>query len=95
MLVLAHWSNAFNARSERTSAFAQPFANKWLWAAIALSLLLQVAVVNLRFLNVAFSTVPLSFSQWLVCAAMASVVLWYSALGKLISRTFRKNECRS
>ncbi len=95
VLVLAHLINAFNARSERTSAFAQPFANKWLWAAIALSLLLQVAVVNLRFLNIAFGTVPLSFSQWLVCAAMASTVLWYSELNKLISRTFRKNESRS
>jgi P-type Ca2+ transporter type 2C len=91
VLVLAHLFNAFNARSERTTAFAKPFANKWLWAAIALSLLLQVAVVNLHFLNLAFGTVPLSFSQWLVCAAMASVVLWYSELSKLINRTFRKN----
>ena len=51
--------------------------------AIALSVLLQVAVVNLAFLNLAFGTVPLEFRQWLLCAVMASVVLWFSELRKL------------
>ena len=46
--------------------------------AIALSVLLQVAVVNL-----AFGTAPLEFRQWLLCAVMASVVLWFSELRKL------------
>ena len=88
VLVLAHLLNAFNARSGTISAFAHLFVNPWLWGAIALSLLLQVAVVNLDFLNVAFGTVPLAFDQWLVCAAMASVVLWYSELRKLVSRAW-------
>jgi magnesium-transporting ATPase (P-type) len=77
-----------NARSETTSAFAHLFVNPWLWGAIALSVLLQVAVVNLGFLNLAFGTVPLDFDQWLLCAAMASVVLWFSELRKLVSRAF-------
>ena len=46
VLVLAQLFNCFNARSETTSAFAHLFANPWLWAAIGLSVLLQVAVVN-------------------------------------------------
>ena len=92
MLVLAHLVNAFNSRSETTSAFAHLFANPWLWGAIALSLLLQVAVVNLDFLNLAFGTVPLAFDQWLVCAAMASVVLWYSELRKLVSRALGRRD---
>ena len=90
VLVLAHLFNALNARSETTSAFAQLFVNPWLWGAIALSLLLQVAVVNLDFLNLAFGTVPLTFGQWLLCAAMASAVLWYSELRKLVSRVVRQ-----
>jgi len=49
---------------------------------------LQVAVVNLHFLNLAFGTVPLAFDQWLLCAAMASVVLWFSELRKLASRAW-------
>ena len=57
-----------------------------LGAAIALSAALQVAVVNLGFLNAAFGTVPLSLSPWGVCVAMASLVLWATELRKLIAR---------
>ena len=92
VLVLAHLFNAFNARSDTTSAFTHLFTNPWLWGAIALSLLLQVAVVNLEFLNLAFGTVPLAFNQWLLCAAMASVVLWYSELRKLESQAWSRRE---
>ena len=67
--------NAFDARPETTCAFVHLFSNPWLWGAIALSLLLQVAVVNRDFLNLGFGTVSLAFDQWLLCAAMASVVL--------------------
>ncbi len=48
VLVFAQLFNCFNARSETTSAFRHLFVNPWLWGAIALSVLLQVAVVNLR-----------------------------------------------
>jgi hypothetical protein len=57
---------------------------------VALSVLLQVAVVQLGFLNVAFHTVPLSIDQWWVCATMSSVVLWFSELRKLTSRAWAK-----
>jgi len=89
VLVFTSLFTCFNARSETTSAFQHLFTNPWLWGAIALSVLLQVAVVNLDILNLAFGTVPLQFSQWLLCAAMASVVLWFSELRKLASRTWR------
>src|SRR5690606_35863694 len=56
VLVFAQLFNCFNARSEDASAFRHMFANRWMWAAIVLSLLLQVAVVNVGFLNVAFGT---------------------------------------
>ncbi|MGE3719726.1 MAG: cation-translocating P-type ATPase [Bauldia sp.] len=84
-LVFAQLFNCFNARSENTSAFRHLFANPWLWGAVALSVLLQVAVVNLAFFNVAFGTVPLEIGQWLVCAGMASVVLWFSEVRKLLA----------
>ncbi len=85
-LVLAQLFNCFNARSDSRSAFSHLFVNRWLWAAIGLSVALQVAVVHLGFLNLAFGTAPLSLGQWLWCAAMASVVLWYSELRKLVIR---------
>lgn len=86
VLVLAQLFNCFNARSETASAFMHLFTNRWLWAAIATSTLLQVAVVHVAFLNVAFGTVPLSAGQWLQCTAMASTVLWFSELQKLVVR---------
>ena len=62
------------------------FANGWLWAAIGVSALLQVAVVQLPFLNTAFTTTPLSPGQWLVCTAVSSTVLWVSEIRKLVLR---------
>ncbi|HEX2199017.1 MAG TPA: cation-translocating P-type ATPase [Burkholderiales bacterium] len=86
VLVFAQLFNCFNARSDAASAFHHLFVNPWLWGAVALSFLLQVAVVHVGFLNVAFGTVPLDLDQWLVCFAMASAVLWSSELHKLWRR---------
>ena len=86
VLVFTSLFTCFTARSDTTSAFTGLFANRWLWGAVALSVLMQVAVVHLTFLNIAFGTAPLSLDQWLVCAAMASGVLVYSELRKLVLR---------
>ena len=88
VLVLTNMFSCFTARSDTTSAFAHLFVNPWLWGAIALSVLVQVAVVHLHFLNLAFGTVPLAFDQWRLCAAMASVVWWFSEWRKLASRAW-------
>ena len=92
VLVLAHLFNCFNARSETASAFHGFFVNPWLWGAIALSASLQVAVVHLPLLNLAFGTVPLTLSQWMLCGTMASVVLWYSELRKLLARVRQRTD---
>lgn len=89
VLVFAQLFNCFNARSERNSALRYMFTNRWLWGAIGLSVILQIAVVELDVLNSAFGTVPLSLSQWAVCAGMGSAVLWTSELRKLGLRTYR------
>jgi Ca2+-transporting ATPase len=86
VLVFCSMYTCFTARSETTSAFAHLFVNPWLWGAIAMSVLLQVAVVHLPFLNLAFDTAPLDLRQWFLCAATGSAVLWYSELQKLIRR---------
>ncbi len=75
-------------RSDRSSAFAHLFVNRWLWGSIALAVLLQLAVVHLAFLNLAFGTVPLSLEQWALCTAMASAVLWTGELRKLVVRAW-------
>jgi magnesium-transporting ATPase (P-type) len=85
-LVLAQLFNCFNARSASASAFRHPFTNRLLWGAVALSVLLQVAVVHLPLLHDAFGTVSLDPADWLVCTAMASTVLWVEELRKLVVR---------
>jgi magnesium-transporting ATPase (P-type) len=85
-LVLAQLFNCFNARSDRTSAFHGLFTNPWLWGAVALSVVLQVAVVHVAILNEAFDTTPLGFDDWLICTALASIVLWADEAKKMVGR---------
>ncbi len=85
-LVLAQLFNAFNARSDHVSAFYHLFTNPLLWGAIGLSLVLQVAVVHIGFLNTAFATTPLNVSDWLLCFGLASIVLWANELKKIVQR---------
>jgi Ca2+-transporting ATPase len=85
-LVLFQLFNVFNARSDVRSAFHGLFQNRWLWAAVGLSLALQVVVVYTPFLQPAFSTTPLRIGDWLWCTAVASSVLWLRELGKAFSR---------
>ncbi len=85
-LVLAQLFNAFASRSSRLSAATQLFSNRLLWAAVGLSLALQMAVVHLPFLNTAFETTPLSASQWLLCAALGSSVLVVDEIKKAALR---------
>ncbi|HEX7019424.1 MAG TPA: cation-translocating P-type ATPase, partial [Gemmatimonadaceae bacterium] len=84
-LMMFQLFNVFNARSHSRSAFRRLFSNPWLWAAVAVSLLLHVAVIYVPFLQQAFSTVPLRAGDWLECAVVASSVLWLQELRKLIA----------
>ncbi|MBW7884113.1 MAG: cation transporting ATPase C-terminal domain-containing protein, partial [Caldilineaceae bacterium] len=86
-LVFCQLFNVFNARSDDISAFHQLFTNKWLWGAIALSILLQVAVVYVPLLNQGFGTAPIGWLDWLICAGMASIVLWMDEIKKVVLRT--------
>jgi Ca2+-transporting ATPase len=76
----------FNARSDERSAFEGLFTNRWLWGAVGLSIALQVLVIYTPFLQKAFSTVSLTFADWLRCVAIASSVLWLRELSKVIIR---------
>lgn len=85
-LIMFQLFNVFNARSDERSAFDGLLQNPWLWAAIGLSLLLHVAVVYVPFLQEAFSTISLSIGDWLLCAMVASSVLWLRELSKVVTR---------
>ncbi|MDQ1275995.1 MAG: P-type Ca2+ transporter type [Euryarchaeota archaeon] len=80
----------FNARSDKQSALVGLFSNKWLWGAVLLSIVLQAAVIYIPFLQQAFSTVSLRPGDWLLCAAVASSVLWLRELSKIFVRASEK-----
>jgi len=80
----------FNARSDKQSAFVGLFSNKWLWGAVMLSILLQVMVIYIPFLQQAFSTVSMSPGDWLLCITVASSVLWLRELSKIFIRAREK-----
>jgi P-type Ca2+ transporter type 2C len=85
-LVLAQLFNVFNARSARQSAFHHLWTNPALWGAVALSALLQVAVVHVPALNEGFGTTALDLTGWGWAVGLASVVLWAEELRKLVHR---------
>jgi len=85
-LVLFQLFNVFNARSDERSALHGLFRNPWLWGAIGLSLVLQLCVVYMPFLQRAFTTVGLSAGDWLRCTLVASSVVWLREISKLVTR---------
>jgi len=83
-LILFQIFNVFNARSDTRSAFHGLFRNHWLWIGLGVSVVLQLAVIYVPFLQKSFSTVSLTSADWLLCAIVASSVLWLRELSKLI-----------
>ncbi len=85
--VLFQFFNILNARSDRLSVFSRStFSNRSLWIALVAVLLLQVGVTHLGFMQDLFDTMSISGSQWLVCVAVASSVLWLEELRKSVVR---------
>jgi Ca2+-transporting ATPase len=90
-LMLFQLFNVFGARSDERSAFSRLFENRWLWAAVGLSLGLHAVVLYVPGLQQAFGTVALSSGDWLRCLAVASSVLWLTEARKFVlRRTQRK-----
>ncbi|QTB89999.1 cation-translocating P-type ATPase [Bifidobacterium saguini] len=90
ILVFAQLFNALASRSHLQSAFVGLFSNKWLWGAIGLSVVLQLVVIYVPFLNSAFGTTPLGPLAWVECIGLAAIVLIASELRKLVLRAMAK-----
>ncbi len=64
-VVAFEWFKAFNARSDEHTIFRLGvFRNRWLVVSISGAIMLQLAVIYVPFLQVAFSTVALSIERW-------------------------------
>ena len=86
-LVFMQLFNALNSRSDTGSAFTHMFSNAWLWGSVALVAVLQVLVVEVPFLQVAFGTAPLDWIHWAVAVGAGAAVLLYEEVVKLLRRT--------
>jgi Ca2+-transporting ATPase len=83
-VVIFELFNAFNCRSERHSLLKiGPFSNRWLMIAVAISLLMQLAVLYTPAFDVLFDTVPLSVTDWFVILPLSSTPLMTIELVKL------------
>jgi len=84
------WS-AINARTNEESVFsAGLFSNRYLSAAIVVSILTQLLVIYHPFFNEAMKTVPLGFSDWaLILGLSSSLFFIFEALKFLERRGFR------
>lgn len=79
-------------RSHRQSLFTMGvFTNRALVAAVSLTLLLQMALIYVPFLQRAFKTVSLSAIDLVVCIVLSTTVFWAVELEKLIKRRFFRN----
>ena len=86
-LAFAQVAHAFNARSRRRSIFtSRLFTNGWLWAAVLVCMLLQVAAVWLPLLQRILHTVPPTATEWAVIAACSLAPVAIVELVKLATR---------
>ena len=67
--------HSFNLRSQRKSIFSLKSHNKVLWIAMAGSLLLTTAVLEIPFLANAFGFTPIGFTEYAIALALAILVI--------------------
>ncbi len=95
-LALAQVIHAFSSRSQLRSAFTQTlFTNGWLWSAVGVCLMLQLAAVYLPLLQRVLGTVPPTAFEWGVILACALIPLAVVELVKLIQRSAKSKSSTS
>ncbi|HPW87299.1 MAG TPA: HAD-IC family P-type ATPase, partial [Chitinophagales bacterium] len=87
VLCLSQMGHALAIRSNTTSFFKQGiFSNKLLMGAVVFTLLLQLCVIYIPFLQDIFRTQSLTIYELLICLGISSIVFWAVELEKLIKR---------
>lgn len=85
-LVAFEWLRAFNARSDEYTVFKLGiFRNRYIVLAVGIAILLQMAVIYIPFMQIAFHTVPLSLAQWGIIIGIASSIFITEELRKVIA----------
>jgi Ca2+-transporting ATPase len=86
-LTLSQMGNALALRSERESLFKIGLlSNKSMLNAVLLTLVLQLAVIYVPFLQSVFKTKPLSWQELLISLILSTIVFWGVELEKWFKR---------
>ncbi|MBL7127289.1 MAG: HAD-IC family P-type ATPase [Dehalococcoidales bacterium] len=95
-MVAFEWFRAFNARSSQYTIFHLGiFRNRWLLMSTAVAISLQLFVVYAPFMQVAFSTVPLTLGKWgIALLAGASLFIIEETRKSLFPRLFNLGQWR-
>ncbi|MCY7301279.1 MAG: cation transporting ATPase C-terminal domain-containing protein, partial [Ilumatobacteraceae bacterium] len=91
--VLFQFFNILNARHDTRTVFHRDtLGNRWLWWSLLGVGVLQVGVTHVGPMQRLFDTTSISLTQWLICAAIASSVLWVEEARKFIVRRTNRME---
>lgn len=82
--------NVFNTRSDRDSFVKGLFSNKWLLAAVAGSIALQLAILYTPALSRLFGVAPLGLQDWILLIGVGSTVIIAEELRKAVFRVKTK-----
>jgi Ca2+-transporting ATPase len=86
-LCLTQLAHVLAIRSEKESLFRTGlFSNKYLFAAVLLTFVLQMATIYVPSLNPIFRTQPLTPAELAITLALSSAVFWAVEIEKLIRR---------
>jgi Ca2+-transporting ATPase len=92
LVAMTQWFNVLNCQSATRSALGGALLrNRWLLVGLALSVLLQGAVLYAPWLNALFHTVPLAAGELWPLVALASLVLWVEEGRKALARRRRRH----
>jgi len=85
-VVVFEWLVAFNARSDESTIFRLGiFHNMWLFRAVILAIVLQMAVVYLPPLQIAFKTVLLGAKEWAIAIVPGVSIFFLETMRKMIA----------
>ncbi len=92
-LALAELPIAYTSRSERYPLFKLGFfSNRWMQAAVGLSIVLTLAVLYIPFFNRPFNTVPLTLGEWAIIVPLIIIPAAVAEISKFFMRRSEKHD---
>ena len=94
-VVAVHIGYIFTARSIFGSAFTfNPFSNKWVLGGVAVTIIIDLMIVYVPFMNTIFRTAAFPAEWWLLIIIGLPVGFFIPELEKLVERRLRRRKAR-